>query len=138
MKKNFKMLVAVMLVLMLTLAMAGCGSGGNGGELITVKDGDIVGEGAITMSVKIVDEDEINVTVKTDEDTVGAALQKVGLIAGEDSQYGLYIKTVNNKTYDYDKDKKYWAFYVDDAYAIKSADLTEIEEGVVYTFKVEE
>jgi len=138
MKKNFKMLVAVMLVLMLTLAMAGCGSDGNGGELITVKDGDIVGEGAITMSVKIVDEDEINVTVKTDEDTVGAALQKVGLIAGEDSQYGLYIKTVNNKTYDYDKDKKYWAFYVDDAYAIKSADLTEIEEGVVYTFKVEE
>ena len=137
MKKNFKGLVAVLLVLMLALAMAGCSSGGND-ELITVKDGDVVGDGAIAMAVKIVDEDEINVTVKTDEKTVGAALVNAGLIAGEDSQYGLYIKTVNGKTYDYDKDKKYWGFYVGDTYAIKSADLTDIEEGVVYTFKVEE
>ncbi|MBQ9960944.1 MAG: DUF4430 domain-containing protein [Firmicutes bacterium] len=137
MKKNFKMLVAVMLVLMLAFAMAGCGSDGGGGELITVKDGDVVGNGAVEMMVKIVDEDEINITVKTDEETVGAALLDAGLIAGEDSTYGLYIKAVNGKTYDYDKDKKYWAFYVGDAYAIKSADLTEIEEGVVYTFKVE-
>lgn len=137
MKKNFKGLVAVLLVLMLALAMASCSSGGND-ELITVKDGDVVGDGAIAMAVKIVDEDEINVTVKTDEKTVGAALVNAGLIAGEDSQYGLYIKTVNGKTYDYDKDKKYWGFYVGDTYAIKSADLTDIEEGVVYTFKVEE
>lgn len=138
MKKNFKGLVTVVLVLILALAMVGCGSSGDDGELIVVKDGDVVGNGATAMSVKIVDEDEINVTVKTDEKTVGAAMLDAGLIAGEDSQYGLYIKAVNGKTYDYDKDKKYWAFYVDDAYAVKSADLTDIEEGVVYTFKVEE
>ena len=137
MKKNFKVVLAVVMMFMLTLAMAGCGSSGDG-ELITVKNGDVIGDGAVEMAVKIVDEEEISITVNTDEETVGAALVKEGLIAGEDSTYGLYIKTVNGKTYDYDKDKKYWAFYVGDAYAIKSADLTDIEEGVVYTFKVEE
>ena len=41
----------------------------------------------------------------------------MGLIAGEDSDYGLYVKTVNGVTVDYDTDGKYWAFYVDGEYA---------------------
>ena len=45
------------------------------------------------------------------------ALLALDLIAGEDSQYGLYVKTVNGITADYDTDGSYWAFYIDGEYA---------------------
>ena len=68
---------------------------------------------------------------------LGAALLSLGLIAGEDSEFGLYIKTVNNVTADYDTDGKYWAFYIDDEYAMTGVDATEIQEGSTYSLKVE-
>ncbi len=74
--------------------------------------------------------------VFTDESTVGAALLKSSLIAGEDSAYGLYVKEVCGVTADYDKDKTYWAFYENDAYAINSADKTTIDESTVYEFRI--
>ena len=69
--------------------------------------------------------------------TVGAALLSLGLIAGEDSEYGLYVKTVNGVTVDYDTDGKYWAFYVDGEYAATGVDSTDITAGATYTFKAE-
>ena len=59
------------------------------------------------------------------------------MIEGEDGPYGLYVKTVNGITADYDKDGLYWAFYVDDAYAISGVDKTAIAEGGHYAFKGE-
>jgi len=76
-------------------------------------------------------------TVYTDEKTVGDALMKVGLISGEDSDYGLYVKTVNGTTLDYDTDGKYWAFYVNGEYAVSGVDTTEITEGGLYEFRAE-
>ena len=61
----------------------------------------------------------------------------MGLIAGEDSDYGLYVKTVNGVTVDYDTDGKYWAFYVDGEYAATGVDSTDITAGATYTFKAE-
>ena len=57
--------------------------------------------------------------------------------AGEDSEYGLYVKTVNGVTVDYDQDGKYWAFYVDGEYAATGVDSTDITAGATYTFKAE-
>ena len=68
---------------------------------------------------------------------LGAALLSLGLIAGEDSEYGLYVKTVNDVTVDYDQDGKYWAFYVDGEYAATGVDSTDITAGATYTFKAE-
>lgn len=76
-------------------------------------------------------------TVYTDEKTVGDALMKVGLISGEDSDYGLYVKTVNGLTLDFDTDGKYWAFYVNGEYAVSGVDTTEITEGGLYEFRAE-
>ena len=56
---------------------------------------------------------------------------------GGPGAYGLYVKTVNGIKADYDKDKAYWAFYVNDSYAMSGVDSTEIKEGEVYSFKVE-
>lgn len=138
MKKNFKKVMTVVLVLVMALAMAACGAPEEI-ELITAENGAVVGEGAkeFTLEVVDVDAEPVVITVKTDEETVGVALAALGLIGGEESQYGLYIKTVNGITYDYDKDGKYWGFYVDGTYAVESADLTEITAGSVYTLKAE-
>lgn len=61
----------------------------------------------------------------------------VSMGEGEDSEYGLYVKTVNGVTVDYDQDGKYWAFYVDGEYAATGVDSTDITAGATYTFKAE-
>ena len=98
-----------------------------------------VGEGSTSFAftVTFVDGTSKEYTVYTDNTTVGGALLDTGLIAGEDSQYGLYVKTVDGVTLDYNTDGKYWAFYVDGSYAMSGVDSTEIESGKVYTFKAE-
>lgn len=73
--------------------------------------------------------------VHSDEYTVGKALMAEGIIEGEDGPYGLYVKTVNGITLDYDKDGLYWAFYENDEYALTGVDQTEITEGQTYAFR---
>ena len=75
--------------------------------------------------------------VRTDKKTVGDALQEIGLIEGEEGEYGLYVKKVNGIEADYDKDKTYWAFYIDNEYAMTGVDSTEITYGAEYCFKIE-
>ena len=77
------------------------------------------------------------ISITSDAETVGQALLDEELIAGEDSQYGLYVKTVNGLTLDYDKDGAYWAFYVNGEYATSGVDSTEIEDGQTYSFRAE-
>ncbi len=97
----------------------------------------------LKFTFKVVDAEgkETSKEIETTEKTVGAALLKEKLIEGEDGDYGLYIKTVyfdgTPITADYDTDKAYWAFYIGDEYASKGADMTDIEDGATYTFKIE-
>ena len=80
---------------------------------------------------------ETDFTINTDKKTVGEALLEKNLIAGDDSEYGLYVKTVNGVTLDYDKDGMYWAFYENGQYASKGVDSTEVTAGAEYAFKAE-
>ena len=73
--------------------------------------------------------------ILTDEKTVGEALVKLELIDGEESTYGLYVKTVNGITLDYDTDGMYWALYVDGEYAMSGVDSITPVQGATYTFK---
>ncbi len=95
------------------------------------------GATAITVEVQGADGKSVPFPVNTDEETVGAALLKLGVIAGEDSDYGLYVKTVNGETADYEKDGAYWAFYVNGEYAMTGVDYTAPEAGTTYGFHVE-
>ncbi len=74
--------------------------------------------------------------IQTDKEIVGEALLELGLIKGEAGPYGLYVKEVNGIVADYDKDKTYWGFYVDGEYAMSGVDMTKIESGKTYSFKV--
>ncbi len=99
----------------------------------------VLGEGAKQFSFTVVDKEgqETNFEIHTDKEIVGEALLELGLIAGEDGQYGLYVKEVNGITADYDVDQTYWAFYTNGEYAAAGVDTTPIEEGTSYSFKVE-
>ena len=98
-----------------------------------------LGEGSTKFDFTVVDKEgtETNFEIHTDKETVGEALLELGIIAGEESQYGLFVKTVNGITADYDKDGVYWAFYINDEYALTGVDSTKIAEGEHYSFKVE-
>lgn len=105
----------------------------------TDTEGSVLGEGDTKFDFTVVDQDgkETLFEIHTDKEIVGEALQDVGLIEGEEGEYGLYVKTVNGITADYDKDGVYWAFYVNDEYAAEGVDSTKITEGDTYAFKVE-
>ncbi len=91
------------------------------------------GNGSKTLTVEVSAEEKTVVfTVNTDKETVGAALIEHNLIAGDEGEYGLYIKSVNGITADYSVDQHYWAFYIGDEYASTGVDLTEITEGATY------
>ncbi len=98
-----------------------------------------IGEGAKQFTFTVVDANgsETVFLVNTDEETVGAALLKLDIIAGEEGAYGLYVKTVNGTTLDYDTDGMYWAFYENGAYASAGVDSTSLTDGASYSFKAE-
>ena len=99
----------------------------------------VLGEGQTTFMFNVIDADgnETAFEIHTDKTTVGEALVELELIAGTQEAYGLYVKTVNGVTVDYDTDGKYWAFYINGEYASTGVDSTEIAEGATYAFKVE-
>ena len=103
------------------------------------KEATVLGEGekSFDFSVTYKDGKIDEFKIKTDKSTVGEALLELKLIAGEQGAYGLYVKTVNNVTLDFDKDGMYWAFYEDGKYAMAGVDQTEIKSDVKYTFKAE-
>ena len=103
-------------------------------------EGNVLGNGDTEFALTVVDQEgaETEFEIHTDKETVGEALLEAGLIEGDESEYGLYVKTVNGITADYDKNGTYWAFYINDEYAQTGVDSTPIAEGEVYSFKVEE
>ncbi|MBQ6830347.1 MAG: DUF4430 domain-containing protein [Clostridia bacterium] len=98
-----------------------------------------LGKGETSFYFNVTD-GEGNVTkylIKTDEPQVGTALQNLNLIDGEQGDYGLYVKTVNGVTLDYNTDGMYWAFYVNGEYAMTGVDTTDVQSGATYEFKAE-
>ena len=135
-----KRFLALFLSALMLLSLVGCG--GNADQTAgnkVIENGATIGEGEKSFVTEVVDADgnTVKFTVQTNEKTVGEALQKLGVIDGEEGDYGLYIKTVNGITADYNKDGVYWAFYVDGEYAMTGADMTDVVDGTVYTFRVE-
>ncbi len=146
--KRFKTKLSCILCTVLIVAMAlfttACSDDTNANAVstetaVTMTDGVVLGEGATAFNFTVVDKDgkEITCEIHTNKTTVGDALLELGLIAGEEGPYGLYVKTVNGLTVDYDKDGKYWAFYENGEYGSSGVDTTDIVAGASYAFKVE-
>lgn len=99
----------------------------------------VLGKGETKFMVTVVNKErtEASFEIHTDKEMVGEALQECGLLEGEEGPYGLYVKTVNGITADFDVDQTYWAFYINGEYAMTGVDVTEITEGDTYSLKVE-
>ena len=142
MKKTMMKLLALALAALMTLSLAASGKKDSGAAdkvELPVADGAVIGQGATAITVQVTGADgkTVTFTVNTDEETVGAALLGLGVIAGDNSEYGLYVKTVNGETADYDKDGAYWAFYINGEYASVGVDYAAPEAGATYGFQVE-
>lgn len=130
-------ILCVVLLAVAVLMTAGCSGNQPNESAIDIPPATVVGEGDTTFPLTVVfpDGKTAAYTVRTDEETVGAALLACELIAGDESEYGLYIKTVAGTTLDYDADGMYWAFYENDAYAVAGVDTTAIVAGTVYSLR---
>lgn len=135
-----KKILTMLLIMTMAVSVIACGKKEEVSTETTVyEDGAVIGEGSKSFEFTVVNMsgEEATFEVKTDEDTVGAALLENNVIAGEDGDYGLYVKTVNGETVDYDKDGKYWAFYINGEYGMTGVDSTDIVDGDSYAFKAE-
>ena len=129
--RKFYQILSLVLLISLIAAMAisfvACDKQNDGGDEVVTK--------TFTFVVKFADGTSKTYTIETAKKTVGEALIDQGLIAGEDGQYGLYVKTVDGVTLDYVTDGMYWAFYVDGQYANTGVEKTDIVDGKTYSFE---
>lgn len=130
--QSLSLILCVVLIAAMALFAAGCGDNNDA-------QGNVLGEGdtGFTFTVTDAGGKETTYEILTDKDIVGDALTELGLISGEEGDYGLYVKTVDGTTLDYETDGKYWAFYVNGEYAMTGVDSTEIVEGTTYSFVAE-
>ena len=133
--KSLSLSVCIVLIAVMALFTTGC----NDSKTVSTPSEVQVSSQTAEFTFKVTDADgkETDFTINTDKKTVGEALLDKGLIAGDESEYGLYVKTVNGVTLDYDKDGMYWAFYENGQYASKGVDSTEVTAGAEYAFKAE-
>ena len=132
----------MVLIAAMALVTTGCNGNKNApasSEQTASVEVEIKGEGKTEFNFTVIDADgkETPFLIRTNKEIVGEALQELDLIAGDEGEFGLYVKTVNGITVDYDTDKAYWAFYVDGEYATSGVDTTKINPEAKYSFKVE-
>ena len=133
--KSLSLSVCIVLIAVTALFTTGC----NDSKTVSTPSEAQVSSQTAEFTFKVTDADgkETDFTINTDKKTVGEALLDKGLIAGDESEYGLYVKTVNGVTLDYDKDGMYRAFYINGEYAQTGVDSTDITAGAEYAFKAE-
>ncbi len=140
-KRSLSLIVCVVLTAAMALLAIGCNDNNTPPiETPSVETQAIVkGEGTTVFdfTVELPDGTKHAYEIRTDRQTVGEALTEVGLIAGEQGPYGLYVKTVDGVTLDYEKDGLYWSFYENGQYAMSGVDVTPITAGTAYAFKAE-
>lgn len=128
-KKKWLGLVIGFVVLALVVATA---------VVIYVKTRPEPQEGAKTITIQLVYDDvDTTVTIHTDAEYLRGALEEKNLIAGDESEYGLFVKTVNGRTADETK-QEWWCFTKGGETLMTGVDTTPIADGEVFeaTLKV--
>ena len=118
-----KRMISLLLALVMVFALTACGAK----EEAPAAD-------AVSFKVVVTDLEgnETAFEYTSSAASVGEALVAEGLIEGHETEYGLYIDTVNGITADWDNDQTYWAFYINGEYATTGIDGTEIVADTTY------
>lgn len=143
-KKSLSLIVCIVLIAAMALLATGCNGNkdttGSSTPDTTVSEtqSNVLGTGATKFTFTVTDSEgkETSYQINTDKKTVGDALVELGLIAGEESEYGLYVKTVNGITLG-EKDRMFWALYMNGKQLQTGVSSAEIVAGATYSFKAE-
>ena len=138
-----KKLLSLLLALVMVFGLVACGTTetpettegtteATSAETTASTEAEVAGV-AFTVVVTDLDGTDTTFEYTSDAESVGAALLAEGLIAGDESEYGLYVTTVNGITADWATENAYWAFYINGEYAQTGVDSTEITEGATYS-----
>ena len=136
MKQLFKSALSLLLVLTLVFTFIACDKVSAEGkwENATYLSDKSFGKGAITIALEVkVEEQSVTFTVHTDKENLADALLEHGLIEGETSTYGLYVKKVNGITADYDVDSSWWNLQKNGVDTLGASSVT-IADGEHYEF----
>ena len=143
---GFKARLSLLLILALLVAAVAVGCGENGIPVTTEStvtnvpaEREILGEGKYYFDFTAIsgDGERFEYIIRTEAETVGEALLALGLIAGEDGPYGLYVKSVCGIVADYDINQTYWALYTDGEMSMAGADSVKCADVKLVEFKVE-
>ena len=91
-----------------------------------------------TITFNVVDAEGVSTsfTITTERAYLADALLDEGLVEGEDSSTGLYVKKVNGIRADYEQgDGAYWALYVDGESSMVGCSSVELADGHIYEFR---
>lgn len=91
--------------------------------------------GGKTITVEVVHGDGSNrlFTLRTDAETLRQACEEQSLLAGRDSEYGLYVLTVDGETAD-ESLQQWWCITKGSAEHFYGVDETTIQDGERYEF----
>lgn len=122
MKKRQNVILAAALVVLCVLA---------GILYLNFKPETTVGSKEITVKVIHADQSEKDFTYHTDAEYLGEVLLDEKLVDGEDSEYGLFVTTVDGETVD-DSKQQWWCVTKDGESLNTGVDQTPIADGEHY------
>ena len=88
------------------------------------------GDKTILVSV-VVDTETLDFVIETDAEFLRGALEQAGLVEGTESEYGLYVTTVNGVTAD-ESQQQWWCFTRGGGTLETGVDSTPIADGEHY------
>ncbi len=125
--KNKKTLLAVVVLLVLVLVAGAC--------WVAFGPKGLEGSKTITVDVTHKDMTTNTFTIKTDEEYLRQALEQENLISGTDSDYGMYILTVDGETVD-EANQEWWCYTKSGETVTYGVDSCPIADGDHYEFKI--
>lgn len=100
-----------------------------------------VRQGSKSITLTVLDDQGRETVYKanTDAEYLSEVFEEIdGLtVEGSESEYGLFIETVNGLTADYDRNGSYWSIYVNGKYGQYSADRQPIADGDEFSLNYE-
>ncbi len=95
----------------------------------------VTGAKHITVTVQHLEGDKKTFEHDTDAEFLEQALNEMELVEGEQTQYGLWIKTVDGETAD-DAEQQWWGYDVNGEFAQYGVSEQPVADGDVFDFKL--
>ena len=119
-KSNKKILLAVAALVVAVAVLLGV--------YFVIRPATQAGGKTIAVQVVLLEGEPSDYTIQTDEEYLRGALESIDLIEGSESEYGLFVTTVNGVTVD-DSKQQWWCFTQDGEMLMTGVDTTPIADG---------